>query len=67
MAKSSICVFCGASFGNDPRFRVAAATLGSGLAEMGCDLVYGGGAPGLMGIVGTLRERRRLPRALDWG
>ncbi len=51
MAKPSICVFCGASFGNDPRFRAAAAALGSGLAELGCDLVYGGGGPGLMGIV----------------
>jgi len=51
MAKPSICVFCGASFGNDPRFRAAAQALGSGLAAMGCDLVYGGGTPGLMGIV----------------
>jgi uncharacterized protein (TIGR00730 family) len=51
MAKPSICVFCGASFGNDPRFAAAAEALGSGLAVMGCNLVYGGGSPGLMGIV----------------
>ena len=51
MVKHSICVFCGASFGNDPRFAAAARAMGAGLAAMGCDLVYGGGNPGLMGIV----------------
>lgn len=51
MVKHSICVFCGASFGNDPRFATAARAMGAGLAAMGCNLVYGGGSPGLMGIV----------------
>lgn len=51
MVKHSICVFCGASFGNDPRFAEVARAMGAGLAAMGCNLVYGGGSPGLMGIV----------------
>jgi len=51
MAKSSVCVFCGSSFGNDPRFRAAARALGAGLAELGWNLVFGGGSQGLMGEV----------------
>jgi len=51
MAKPSICVFCGASFGNDPRFRDAARAMGAGLAALGCNLVFGGGSMGLMGEV----------------
>jgi uncharacterized protein (TIGR00730 family) len=47
----AICVFCGASFGNDPKFRQAAEALGTGLAKMGCSLVFGGGNQGLMGVV----------------
>jgi len=48
-APASICVFCGASFGNDPRLRDAARAVGTGLGRMGCNLVYGGGYQGLMG------------------
>jgi uncharacterized protein (TIGR00730 family) len=51
MVKPSICVFCGASFGNDPGFRETARTVGAGLAAMGCNLVFGGGSLGLMGEV----------------
>jgi len=47
----SICVFCGASFGNDPRFRAAAQDMGEGLGRMGANLVFGGGNLGLMGVV----------------
>src|SRR4051812_15822028 len=47
----AICVFCGASFGNDPRFREAAAKLGAGMARKGYSLVFGGGGQGLMGVV----------------
>lgn len=47
----AICVFCGASFGQDPRFRDAARLVGAGLGRMGAQLVYGGGNQGLMGIV----------------
>jgi len=51
MPKPSICVFCGASFGNDPAFREAARVMGAGLAALGCNLVFGGGSLGLMGEV----------------
>ena len=51
MVKPSICVFCGASFGNEPHFGEAARLVGAGIAQLGCNLVYGGGGPGLMGEV----------------
>ena len=47
----SICVFCGASRGNDPRYAGAAADVGERLAHRGIQLVYGGGRLGLMGAV----------------
>jgi len=49
--KPAICVFCGASFGNDPRFREAAEKIGAGIAAAGYSLVFGGGGNGLMGVV----------------
>lgn len=51
MAKRSICVFCGASDGNDPAYGVAATTLGMLIAEHDMRLVYGAGDVGLMGRV----------------
>jgi hypothetical protein len=47
----SICVFCGASSGRDPRYAAAAAVVGERLANLGIQLVYGGGRLGLMGAV----------------
>jgi uncharacterized protein (TIGR00730 family) len=47
----SICVFCGASSGTDPRYAAAAAATGERLARDGIRLVYGGGRRGLMGAV----------------
>ncbi len=47
----SICVFCGASTGHDPRYAAAAAGVGERLARSGIQLVYGGGRLGLMGTV----------------
>jgi uncharacterized protein (TIGR00730 family) len=47
----AICVFCGSSFGRDPRFRDAARDVGAGIAEAGWSLVFGGGGNGLMGDV----------------
>lgn len=47
----SICVFCGASSGHDPRYAAAAAVVGERLASHGIRLVYGGGHLGLMGAV----------------
>ena len=45
----SVCLFCGASEGNDPAFVQAAAAVGRASAEQGWRLVYGGGGVGLMG------------------
>ena len=47
----SICVFCGASSGEDPRYAAAAAVVGERLAELDIQLVFGGGRRGLMGAV----------------
>ena len=49
--KPAICVFCGASFGNNPHFADAARAMGAGIAAEGWSLVFGGGGPGLMGLV----------------
>lgn len=46
-----ICVFCGASTGNNPIYQEAAVAMGKALAENGIDLVYGGGNKGLMGLI----------------
>jgi len=48
---SSLCVFCGARFGNDPATRDIAIGLGRLLAAERITLVYGGGGVGLMGLV----------------
>jgi uncharacterized protein (TIGR00730 family) len=47
----SICVYCGANTGTDPKYREAAETLGRAMADSGVRLVYGGGSIGLMGIL----------------
>ncbi|WP_448683150.1 LOG family protein [Pseudomonas nicosulfuronedens] len=51
MTLRSICVFCGASPGATPIYQEAAEALGRHLAENRIQLVYGGGAVGLMGMV----------------
>ena len=51
MSLRSICVFCGASTGDNPFYQEAAQALGQTLARRGIRLVYGGGAVGLMGVV----------------
>jgi uncharacterized protein (TIGR00730 family) len=48
---SSIAVFCGSRLGGDPAFAAAARELGTGLAEAGIRLVYGGGRNGMMGVL----------------
>jgi uncharacterized protein (TIGR00730 family) len=45
----NVCVYCGSSDGDDPRFGEAAEALGRSLAAEGIGLVYGGGGNGLMG------------------
>jgi hypothetical protein len=51
MARRSVCVFCGSSQGNDPKFAASAVELGVELARENLGLVYGGGSLGLMGVV----------------
>jgi uncharacterized protein (TIGR00730 family) len=46
-----ICVFCGSNSGNDLAYADAARSVGQGLAENDCQLVYGGGRAGLMGVI----------------
>ncbi|MBL7664968.1 MAG: TIGR00730 family Rossman fold protein [Bacteriovoracaceae bacterium] len=47
----SICVFCGASTGNNKDHQAAAIELGSFLAEKDITLIYGGASIGLMGMI----------------
>ena len=48
---NNVCVYCGSSPGNNPRFIEAARDFGRILAESKINLVYGGGSFGLMGAV----------------
>ena len=48
---TSICVFCGASPGRDPKHIALAKSVGISLADANHRLVYGGGGLGLMGAV----------------
>jgi len=48
---TSICVFCGASPGRDPKHMALAKAVGQALAAGKHRLVYGGGGLGLMGAV----------------
>ena len=48
---TSLCVFCGSRFGNDPAYEQTARELGAVMADKGIRLVYGGGGVGLMGVV----------------
>lgn len=47
----SICVFCGASVGNDPAYAAAAADLGTRMGQNNIRLVFGAGHVGMMGTV----------------
>ena len=46
-----ICVYCGSGNGKSPIYAEAARSLGTSMAKAGIELVYGGGAVGLMGII----------------
>jgi uncharacterized protein (TIGR00730 family) len=46
-----ICIFCGSSAGNHPKFDEAAKATGRLLAGEGVEVVFGGGRVGLMGAV----------------
>jgi uncharacterized protein (TIGR00730 family) len=47
----SLCVYCGSSGAVAEAYRGAASELGTGLAEAGIELVFGGGRVGLMGLL----------------
>ena len=48
---NSVCIFCGARFGDGSTYRTQAEEVGRGLARHGIEIVYGGGHVGLMGVV----------------
>jgi hypothetical protein len=66
-----ICIFCGSNVGKDEAYRAAAERTGTLLAQLGIELVYGGGHVGLMGVVAdaALAEGGQvtgvIPRALS--
>lgn len=64
-----ICVFCGASAGRDPRYAQVATLVGETLAQREIELVYGGGAVGLMGAVadGALAAGGRVTGVIPAG
>lgn len=65
-----LCVFCGSAVGNRPVFADTARHLGQLLALRQCELVFGGGHIGLMGVLadtvlaGGGRVIGVIPRAL---
>ena len=46
-----VCVYCGSSAGDEPRFAAAARSLATQLARARIGVVYGGGRVGLMGAL----------------
>ena len=51
MKKKWLCVFCGASTGNNPKFMEMGYQLGKLMAEKNIGLVYGGATVGVMGAL----------------
>jgi uncharacterized protein (TIGR00730 family) len=51
MTMKRVCVFCGSNVGKRPEFAASAVELGVELAARGIELVTGGGAVGLMGVI----------------
>lgn len=49
----NITVYCGASLGNNPIYQQATERVGKWIAQKGHQLVYGGGAAGLMGLIAS--------------
>lgn len=47
----NVCVFCGTSVGNDPRYAGAARAVARLLVQKGCRVIFGGGKVGLMGVL----------------
>lgn len=67
----AVCVFCGSKSGSDSRYAETAEALGRQIVKERCDLVYGGGSIGLMGIVADAvadaggRVTAIIPKFLD--
>ncbi len=53
MVLRRLAVFCGSKLGSKPVFGEAASALGTAMASRCIDLVYGGAANGLMGLVAS--------------
>jgi len=51
MSLERVCVYCGSSRGDDPAYVAAAEATGRALVDRDIDLIYGGGAVGLMGVI----------------
>ena len=58
MTHKNVAVFCGSAMGTDPVFREKAEELAARLADNNCDLVYGGGARGIMGVFAAAMKKR---------
>ena len=69
MNLDSLCVYCGSRPGEQPIFMKSAQRMGHALADEGIDLVYGGGAVGLMGAVAdaVLERQGRVVGVLPEG
>ena len=62
MKIKNIAVFCGSSNGIHSAYQSAAVEMAAAMANWQCDLIYGGGAVGLMGIIAD--EMMRLGRSV---
>ena len=57
MKHKKIAIFCGSSIGNNPHYKEKAIELAERLSALNCDLVYGAGSRGIMGVIAkTMKE-----------
>ena len=56
MNHKNVAVFCGSSLGTDPIYEEKAEELGSMLSDKECNLVYGGGNRGIMGVFAKIMK-----------
>ena len=57
MTKKNICVFCGASSGSTPDYKILAEKVGKIIGENNFNLIYGAGSTGLMGACAKSAKR----------
>ena len=57
MTKKNICVFCGASSGSTPNYKILAEKVGKMIGENNFNLIYGAGSTGLMGACAKSAKR----------